>query len=82
MTQHQRLVVYTSYQDPTGSVGDGYLQSIKVCPYRLLMLSLETWNLSLTEEEKEDFKPVLSGLKKGHASFYHPLMVHGSYANK
>ena len=33
-------------------------------------------------EEKEGFKPVPSGLKKGHASFHHPLMVHGSYANK
>ena len=36
----------------------------------------------LTEEEKAQFKPLPSGLKKGEASFHHPLMVHGSYANQ
>ena len=43
---------------------------------------MESIKRVLTEEEKEEFKPVPSGLKKGHASFHHPLMVHGSYANK
>jgi hypothetical protein len=37
---------------------------------------------SLTEEQKEAFKPVPIELKKGYASFHHPLMVHGSYENK
>ena len=37
---------------------------------------------SLTEEQKIAFKPVPVELKKGHAAFHHPLMVHGSYANK
>lgn len=36
----------------------------------------------LTGEQKAAFKPVPIELKKGHASFHHPLMVHGSYANK
>lgn len=36
----------------------------------------------LTEEQKAAFKPVPIELKKGYASFHHPLMVHGSYANK
>lgn len=37
----------------------------------------------LNEEQKEQFKnPVAIELKKGHATFHHPLMVHGSYENK
>jgi hypothetical protein len=36
----------------------------------------------LTEEQKEQFKPVPIELKKGQASFHHPLMVHGSYENR
>ncbi len=37
---------------------------------------------SLNEEQKADFKPIPIELKKGYASFHHPLMVHGSYENK
>jgi hypothetical protein len=37
---------------------------------------------SLTDEQKAAFKPVPIELKKGYAAFHHPLMVHGSYANK
>ncbi|MDP4130754.1 MAG: phytanoyl-CoA dioxygenase family protein [Bacteroidota bacterium] len=36
---------------------------------------------SLTEEQKSRFKPVPIPLKAGYASFHHPLLVHGSYAN-
>ena len=36
----------------------------------------------LTEEEREQFRPVAGGLRRGEASFHHPLTVHGSYANK
>jgi len=36
----------------------------------------------LTDKQKEEFKPIPIELKKGHASFHHPLMVHGSYANR
>lgn len=36
----------------------------------------------LTEEQKAEFKPVPIELKKGYATFHHPLMVHGSYENR
>lgn len=36
----------------------------------------------LTEEQKADFKPVPIEMKKGYATFHHPLMVHGSYENR
>jgi ectoine hydroxylase-related dioxygenase (phytanoyl-CoA dioxygenase family) len=35
----------------------------------------------LTPEQRAHFKPVAIELKKGEASFHHPLMVHGSYEN-
>jgi hypothetical protein len=35
----------------------------------------------LSDEQKRQFKPVAVELKQGYASFHHPLMVHGSYAN-
>lgn len=35
----------------------------------------------LSPEQKAQFKPVAIELKKGEASFHHPLMVHGSFAN-
>src|SRR4030095_2997468 len=36
----------------------------------------------LTAEQKEQFNPVAIELKKGEASFHHPLMIHGSYENR
>ena len=36
----------------------------------------------LTNEERDNFKPVAGNLKRGEASFHHPLTVHGSYANR
>jgi ectoine hydroxylase-related dioxygenase (phytanoyl-CoA dioxygenase family) len=36
----------------------------------------------LSDEQKEQFKPVPIELKVGECSFHHPLMVHGSYENK
>lgn len=35
----------------------------------------------LTEEQRAEFKPEPIELKKGYATFHHPLMVHGSYKN-
>lgn len=35
----------------------------------------------LTDEQLEQFKPVACEMKAGHASFHHPLMMHGSYEN-
>ena len=36
----------------------------------------------LSEEQKDCFKPVAIELKKGEASFHHPLMIHGSFENE
>jgi ectoine hydroxylase-related dioxygenase (phytanoyl-CoA dioxygenase family) len=36
----------------------------------------------LSDEQKNRFKPVAIELKKGEASFHHPLMVHGSFENR
>ncbi|RRQ48564.1 phytanoyl-CoA dioxygenase family protein [Maribacter algicola] len=36
----------------------------------------------LTEDQRKEFNPVPIPLKKGFATFHHPLMVHGSYENK
>ncbi len=36
----------------------------------------------LTEEQKAEFTPLPVELKKGYATFHHPLLVHGSYENK
>ena len=36
----------------------------------------------LTPEQKAAFRPVPIELKQGECSFHHPLMVHGSYANR
>jgi ectoine hydroxylase-related dioxygenase (phytanoyl-CoA dioxygenase family) len=35
----------------------------------------------LSEEQKSMFKPIAIELKKGEASFHHPRMIHGSFAN-
>lgn len=43
--------------------------------------SMDTIRDFLTPEQLEQFKPVPIELKKGEASFHHPLMVHGSFAN-
>ena len=36
----------------------------------------------LTDEQKAAFNPVPIEMKRGHATFHHPLTVHGSYENK
>lgn len=36
----------------------------------------------LTDDQKKEFKPIAIELKKGEASFHHPLMVHGSFENR
>lgn len=36
----------------------------------------------LNDEQKAAFKPISIKLKKGYATFHHPLLVHGSYENK
>jgi ectoine hydroxylase-related dioxygenase (phytanoyl-CoA dioxygenase family) len=36
----------------------------------------------LTDEQKDQFRPVAIELKAGEASFHHPMMVHGSFENR
>jgi ectoine hydroxylase-related dioxygenase (phytanoyl-CoA dioxygenase family) len=36
----------------------------------------------LTDEQRKEFNPVPIELKAGHATFHHPLLVHGYYENK
>ena len=43
---------------------------------------MEAINAVLTAEQRARFKPVAIELKKGEASFHHPLMIHGSYENR
>ena len=43
---------------------------------------MESIKKILTKDEIENFQPLPSLLKKGHASFHHPLTVHGSYPNR
>jgi ectoine hydroxylase-related dioxygenase (phytanoyl-CoA dioxygenase family) len=36
----------------------------------------------LNDEQRDKFRPVAIELKKGEASFHHPLMIHGSFENR
>ncbi len=36
----------------------------------------------LSEDQKASFAPVPIELKRGYATFHHPLLIHGSYANE
>jgi len=55
--------------------------------WRLLPVTGLTGNMDeimtvLSPEQKEAFRPVPIELKRGQCTFHHPLMVHGSYANR
>lgn len=43
---------------------------------------MEAIKTVLSPEQLKGFKPVPIEMKKGQASFHHPLLVHGSYENK
>jgi ectoine hydroxylase-related dioxygenase (phytanoyl-CoA dioxygenase family) len=43
---------------------------------------MEAINAVLSAEQRAQFRPVAIELKKGEASFHHPLMIHGSYENR
>ena len=45
-------------------------------------VDMESIKKVLTEEEQQLFQPLPSLLKKGHASFHHPLAIHGSFGNR
>jgi ectoine hydroxylase-related dioxygenase (phytanoyl-CoA dioxygenase family) len=43
------------------------------------MTGLMAW---LTDEQKQQFQPIPIEMQKGYGAFHHPLLVHGSYANR
>jgi ectoine hydroxylase-related dioxygenase (phytanoyl-CoA dioxygenase family) len=44
--------------------------------------NMEAIQTVLNAEQKRQFKPVAIEMKKGEASFHHPLMLHGSFENR
>lgn len=82
----QHLTCWTGLDD--ASVENGCLHYIpKSHKWGLLNAPSLTGDMNdllnyLSEEQKKEFKPVPIELKKGCATFHHPLMVHGSYENK
>lgn len=54
----------------------------KLLPITGLADDMNAIQTVLTDEQKAAFKPVPVELKKGEASFHHPLMVHGSFENE
>jgi ectoine hydroxylase-related dioxygenase (phytanoyl-CoA dioxygenase family) len=54
----------------------------KLLPITGLANDMDAIQAVLSDEQKEQFKPVAVELKAGYAAFHHPLMVHGSYENR
>ncbi len=82
----QHLTCWTALDD--ANMENGCLQYIpKSHKWGLLNAPELAGNMNgimeyLTNDQKEQFKPIPIELKKGYATFHHPLMVHGSYENK
>ena len=82
----QHLTCWTALDDST--VDNGCLHYIpKSHTWGLLQKpelagEMEGLMKFMTEEQKAEFKPVPVELKKGYATFHHPLLVHGSYENR
>src|SRR5690606_19516184 len=82
----QHLTCWTGLEDVTED--NGCLHDIRKSNKSRLLdepaLAVEMNGLKqfLTEEQKAAFKPIPIELKKGYATFHHPLMVHGSYENR
>lgn len=57
-------------------------QRWNLLPVTGLADDMDSIHTVLTDEQKHEFKPVAIELKKGEASFHHPLMVHGSFENR
>ena len=54
----------------------------KLLPVTGLTGNMDEIMTVLTPEQKQAFLPVPIELKRGQCTFHHPLMVHGSYANR
>lgn len=71
----------------------GYRGTRTVCLHSLVVAICQAWSVFtaddfgdmnsilsvLTPEERAAFKPVPAMLKRGEASFHHPLLVHGTF---
>ena len=57
-------------------------QRWSLLPITGLAGEMDSIKAALTDEQRAAFKPVAIELRKGEASFHHPLMIHGSYENK
>ena len=54
----------------------------KLLPITGLAGDMEAIDSVLSDQQRAQFRPVAIELKKGEASFHHPLMIHGSYENR
>ena len=80
------LTCWIALDDAT--VENGCLQYVpgshrwSLLPITGLAGGMDAINKGLTEEQRSQFQPVAIELRKGEASFHHPLMVHGSSENR
>jgi len=54
----------------------------ELLPITGLASDMDSIQTVLSEKQQNEFQPVPVELKKGEASFHHPLMVHGSFENQ
>jgi hypothetical protein len=54
----------------------------ELLPVTGLAGDMESIQTVLSQEQKVAFRPIPIVLRKGEASFHHPLLVHGSYENR
>jgi ectoine hydroxylase-related dioxygenase (phytanoyl-CoA dioxygenase family) len=82
----QHLTCWIALDDSTRD--NGCLQYIPgshrwpLLPITGLAGNMDEIQTVLSEEQRQQFKPVAIELKAGEATFHHPLMVHGSYENR
>jgi len=82
----QHLTCWIGLDDATSD--NGCLQYVpkshrwNLLPRTDLAGNMDAIQSVLTEEQKQQFKPVAIELKKGQCAFHHPLLLHGSYENR
>lgn len=82
----QHLTCWTGLDDAT--IENGCLQYIpKSHTWGLLNAPELAGNMDgilegLSKEQRSNFNPIPVELNAGHATFHHPLLLHGSYENK
>ena len=85
-TPMAHLTCWIALDDAT--IENGCLQYVpgshrwSLLPITGLAGGMEAIRSVLTPEQQAEFKPVAIEIRKGEASFHHPLMVHGSSENK